>query len=185
MIILLFFNPTLGLWPHHVVMFFPANFLLVAIFFDYVMTRKPSLFMPDRKSRDWSRIARKCSILILIALLLAQTTFGFGFLRMLNTQGGTSGDYEVGVQYKIDVAKFIAQNSTGSNFTVSNTLMPGEIATEYNYLLNLYDKAQSGSVNTSYVVINNLSAPDPSLMQQLARYPKVNFGPLTLYMIRS
>jgi uncharacterized membrane protein len=185
MVILLFFNPTLGLWPHHVVMFFPANFLILAVLFDFAVTRKPRpTLMFNRKSRDWSRVARTCSILILLSIILAQIAFGFGFLRLLSIQGGTSGDYEVGIQYKTEIARFIAQNSNGSSFTISHNLTPGEIGTEYSYLLNLYNKTASDSANTSYVVINTLSTADSSLVLQLAGYPKFTFGPLTLYVIR-
>ena len=42
-LILLFFNPTYGLYTHELVMFFPANFLMVAVLFDFAVTRRKKM----------------------------------------------------------------------------------------------------------------------------------------------
>jgi Dolichyl-phosphate-mannose-protein mannosyltransferase len=180
-LILLFFNPTFGLYTHDLVMLFPANFLMVAVLFDYAMTRKGL----GKSLPDWPKIARISAILILVSILLAQITFGLGFLAFLNAQGGTAGDYGVGLQYKTEVAAYIAHNSNGSSFTISSSLTPGQIGVEYVYLLSLYDKTPASFANLNYVIIDNLSGLDPSLMQLLSVYPKVDFGPLTVYVVRS
>jgi hypothetical protein len=184
-LILLFFNPTYGLYTHELVMFLPANFLMVAVLFDYAMARRKKMGSSGRWRPDWPKIARIASAVILVSILLAQATFGLGFLAFLNSQGGTAGDYGVGVQYKIDVAAYIAHDSNGSSFTISSNLTPGQIGIEYDYLLGLYDKTPSSSANLSYVVIDNLTGLDPSLMGQLSGYQKVDFGPLTVYVIRT
>jgi Dolichyl-phosphate-mannose-protein mannosyltransferase len=184
--ILLFFNPALGLWPHHAVMFFPANFLMVAVAFDFAMTRKTSpMTIFGKRFRDWPRITRISAKVILLSILLAQLTFGIGFLGFLDSHGGTGGDYGVGLQHEMDVAGYIAQNSNGSSFTISSNLTPGQIGREYDYLLSLYNKTPSSSANLSYVVIDTLSGASPSLLQELSRYSKVDFGPLTVYVITS
>jgi len=64
-------------------------------------------------------------------------------------------------------------------------LTPGQIGVEYDYLLSLYDKTPASFANLNYVVLDNLSGPDPSLMQLLSVYPKMDFGPLTVYVVRS
>jgi hypothetical protein len=181
-LILLFFNPTFGLYTHDLVMLFPANFLMVAVLFDYAMTRRKSL---GKRLPNWPKIARISAIVILVSILLAQMTFGLGFLAFLNAQGGTAGDYGVGLQYKTDVAAYVAHNSNGSSFTISSSLTPGQIGLEYDYLLSLYNKTPASFANLNYVVIDNLSGLDPSLMQQLSGYPKVDFGPLTVYVVRT
>jgi hypothetical protein len=185
-VILLFFNPTSGLLPHHLVMLFPANFLMVAVVFDFAMTRNASSMTAlGRKLPRWPQIAKFSATTILFSILLAQSIFGIGFLGLLNSQGGTGGDYGVGVQYKMDVAGYIAQNSNGSSFTISSNLTPGQIGIEYDYLLSLYNKEPSSNASLSYVVIDNLSGANPSLVQQLSGYPKVDFGPLAVYVIRA
>jgi|GEM_PF-1956474 hypothetical protein len=184
-LILLFFNPTYGLYTHELVMFFPANFLMVAVLFDFAVTRRKKMGVSGRRRPDWPKVARVASAVILVSILLAQVTFGLGFLAFLNSQGGTAGDYGVGVQYKIDVAAYIAHDSNGSSFTISSNLTPGQIGIEYDYLLGLYNKTPSSSANLSYVVIDNLTGLDPSLMGQLSGYQKVDFGPLNVYVIRT
>jgi hypothetical protein len=181
-LMLLFFNPTFGLYTHDLVMLFPANFLMVAVLFDYAMTRKKGL---SKRRPDWPKIARISATLILVSILLAQVTFGIGFFAFLNAQGGTAGDYGVGLQYKAEVAAYIAHNSNGSSFTISSSLTPGQIGVEYDYLLSLHDKTPASFANLNYVIIDNLSGLDPSLMQLLSVYPKVDFGPLTVYVVRS
>ncbi|MGA2663365.1 MAG: glycosyltransferase family 39 protein [Nitrososphaerales archaeon] len=184
-VILLFFNPTYGLYTHHLVMFFPANFLMVAALFDHAMDRRGNAVRIHRRLPSWPKIARISAVLILASILLAQIAFGVGFLGFLNSQGGTAGDYGVGVQYKMDVAGYIAQNSNGTSFTISSDLTPGQIGIEYDYLLSLYDKAPSSSASLGYVVVDNLSGVDPSLLQQLSVYPRVDFGPLTVFVVRA
>jgi len=184
-LILLFFNPTYGLYTHELVMFFPANFLMVAVLFDFAVTRRKKMGVSGRRRPDWPKVARVASAVILVSILLAQVTFGLGFLAFLNSQGGTAGDYGVGVQYKVDVAAYIAHDSNGSSFTISSNLTPGQIGIEYDYLLGLYNKTPSSSANLSYVVIDNLTGLDPSLMGQLSGYQKVDFGPLNVYVIRT
>ncbi len=184
-VILLFFDPTYGLYTHHLVMFFPANFLMVAALFDYAMTRRASGSYPGRRLPSWPKIARILAVLVLASIILAQIAFGIGFLGFLNSQGGTAGDYGVGVQYKMDVAGYIAQNSNGSSFTISSNLTPGQIGVEYDYLLSLYNKTPSSSASLNYVVVDNLSGVDPSLLQQLSTYPRVDFGPLTVFVVRT
>jgi hypothetical protein len=181
-LILLFFNPTYGLYTHELVMFFPANFLMVAVLFDFAVTRRKKMGVSGRRRPDWPKVARVASAVILVSILLAQVTFGLGFLAFLNSQGGTAGDYGVGVQY---VAAYIAHDSNGSSFTISSNLTPGQIGIEYDYLLGLYNKTPSSSANLSYVVIDNLTGLDPSLMGQLSGYQKVDFGPLNVYVIRT
>jgi len=183
--ILLFFNPTYGLYTHHLVMFFPANFLMVAALFDHAMGRRGEATRIRKRLPSWPRVARISAALILASILLAQVVFGVGFLGFLNSQGGTAGDYGVGVQYKMDVAGYIAQNSNGTSFTISSDLTPGQIGVEYDYLLSLYDKTPSSSASLGYVVDDDLSGVDPSLLQQLSAYPRVDFGPLTVFVVRT
>jgi hypothetical protein len=125
-------------------------------------------------------------VLILLSILLVQTIFDLGFLNFIDTQGGTSGDYGVALEYKADVAKYIAQNSNGTSFTISNNLTPGAIGLEYYYLLSLYGKVPSTFGSINYVVINNVlgEGVDHLLLQQVSKDPKVSFGPLTVYTIR-
>ncbi len=184
-LILLFFNPTDGLYTHELVMFFPANFLMVAVLFDYAMTRRKKAGPSGRWHPDWPKIARILSAVVLVSTLLVQVTFGLGFLAFLNSQGGTAGDYGVGVQYKMDVASYIAHDSNGSSFTISSNLTPGQIGTEYDYLLSLYNKTPSSSANLNYVVVDNLSGIDTSLLQQLSANPRMDFGPLTIFTVRT
>ena len=184
-LILLFFNPTYGLYTHHLVMFFPANFLMVAVLLDYAMTRSEGSGRILRRLPTWPKVARMCAVLLLASILLAQIAFGIGFLGFLNSHGGTAGDYGVGVQYKTDVAEYIAQNSNGSAFTISSNLTPGQIGVEYDYLLSLYDRTPSSSASLNYIIVDNLSGVDSSLLQQLSTYPRVNFGPLTVFLDRT
>jgi hypothetical protein len=159
---------------------------MVAAAFDFAMTRKTSpTTMFGKKVRAWPRITRISAKVILLSILLAQLTFGIGFLGFLNSHGGTGGDYGVGLQHKLDVAGYIAQNSNGSSFTISSNLTPGQIGREYDYLLSLYNKTPSSSANLGYVVIDNLSGASPSLLQRLSGYSKADFGPLTVYVITS
>ena len=122
---------------------------------------------------------------VLVSILVSQIVFGIGFLGFLNSRGGTPGDYDVGVQYKIDVAAYIAHNSNGSSFTISYNLTPGQIGTEYYYLLSLYNKVPSTSASLHYIVIDNLTGANPSLSQKLSGDPRVYFGPLTVYVVRT
>jgi len=184
-VILLFFDPTYGLYAHHLVMFFPANFLIVAALFDHAMTRRENVTRIRKRLPSWPKIARISAVIILASILLAQIAFGIGFLGFLNSQGGTAGDYGVGVQYKMDVAGYIAQNSNGTSFTISSNLTPGQIGVEYDYLLSLYNKTPSSSASLNYVVVDNLSGADPSLLQQLSTYPLMDFGPLTVFVVRT
>ena len=203
-VILIFFNSTAGLWTHHVVMFFPANFIVVAILFDSAIGRKDSrstemttatntaaegaaATAPSSKLLPKLRFGKNAIVvLILLSILLVQTVFDLSFLNFINTQGGTSGDYGVALEYKADVAKYIAQNSNGTSFTISNNLTPGAIGLEYYYLLSLYGKAPSTFGSINYVVINNVlgEGVDPLLLQQVSKDPKVSFGPLTVYTVR-
>jgi hypothetical protein len=184
-LVLLFFNPTFGLYTHHLVMFFPANFLLVALLLDYAMTRRSRDSPLGGRLSSWSKVARYAAVVALISIVLAQVTFGVGLLGFLGSHGGTAGDYGVGVQYKMDVAGYISLDSNGSDFTISSDLTPGQIGSEYYYLLGLYDAVPSSSANLSYVVIDNLSGADPSLMHLLSADPRVDFGPLTVFVVRS
>ena len=184
-LILLFFNPTFGLYTHHLVMFFPANFLMIAVLFDYAMTRRKGISILGRRLPSWPKIAKISAVVVLASILLAQMAFGFGFLAFLNSTGGTAGDYGVGVQYKIDVASYIAHDSNGSGFTLSSNMTPGQIGIEYDYLLSLYSKTPASSADLNYVVIDNLTGADPSLLQELSGYPKADFGPLTVYVVQT
>ena len=184
-LVLLFFNPTFGLYTHHLVMFFPANFLMVALLFDYAMTRRNGAVIFGRVLPSWPRIARGAATAVLISIVFSQVVFGVGFLGFLGSHGGTAGDYGVGVQYKIDVARYISLDSNGSAFTISSDLTPGQIGVEYYYLLSIQNANPSPSANLSYVVVDNLSKADPSLLQLLSVYPRVDFGPLSVFVVRS
>jgi hypothetical protein len=184
-LILLFFNPTQGLYPFNLVMFFPANFLTVAVLFDYAMSRRKGASLLGKPRANWPKVARISAVVILISILLSQIAFGIGFLGFLNSKGGTQGDYDVGLQYKMDVAAYIAHDSNGSSFTISYTLTPGMIGTEYYYLLGLYNKVPSAFANLHYIVIDNLTAPNASLAQELSGDPKADFGPLTVYVVQT
>jgi len=184
-LILLFFSPNQGLYPFNLVMFFPANFLMVAVLFDYAMSRRKGISFLGKPLPSWPKIARISAVVILVSMLLSQIVFGIGFLGFLNSRGGTAGDYDVGVQYKVDVAAYIAHNSNGSSFTISYNLTPGQIGTEYDYLLGLYNKAPSAFASLHYIVINNLAGADASLSGELSGYPKADFGPLTVYVVQT
>ncbi len=184
-LILLFFHPTFGLLPHHVVMFLPANFLVIAILFDSALAHQSALSsVLKRRLKHGPKLARAAFLAVLISILLVQIIFEVGFLNFLSTNGGTAGDYQVGVQYKIDVASYIAQNSNGSAFTISYNLIPGQIGIEYYYLLSLYDKTPSIFADLNYVIINKLANVSSLLTQQLSGDPKVGFGPLTVYTVK-
>lgn len=184
-LILLFFNPTQGLYPFNLVMLFPANFLIVAVLFDYAMSRRKGVSFPGKPLPSWPKIARISAVMVLVSILLSQMVFGIGFLGFLNSKGGTPGDYDVGLQYKVDVAAYIAHNSNGSSFTISYSLTPGKIGMEYGYLLGLYDKVPSAFASLHYIVIDNLRGGNASLAKSLSGYPKADFGPLTVYVVRT
>jgi hypothetical protein len=179
-LILLFFNPPYGLAPYEVMMFVPANFLVVAILFDYALSRISNVGV-FQKSIARQKLGRMIVIAILISVILVQIGFDVGFNSFLARYGGTAGDYEIGVQYKIEVASYIAQNSNGSSFTISYNLTPGQIGLEYYYLLSMYDKTASTSANLHYIVVNNLSNPSQSFLSDLSGYQSRTFGPLTVY----
>ncbi len=183
-LILLFFDPTFGLYTHYLVMFYPANFLMVALLFDYAMTSNRGAGLATIPSPRWRKPVRVAATIILLSILLAQVTFGIGFLAFLNSHGGTAGDYGVGVQYKMEVASYIAHNSNGSAFTISSDLSPGHIGVEYDYLLSLYNKAPASSASLNYVIVDSLTGIDPTLMQQISADPRMNFGPLTVYTVQ-
>lgn len=168
-IILLFF--TASLYPYHLLLLYPVNFLIVAILLDF-------LFVQATKFTAQKQI-EIFIFAILFIVLSSQIIFDQGFLNFLGTYGGTSGLYEVGVQYKIDLTKYIAQNSD-QNFTISYFLTKNEIGVEYNYLLNMFGKSPSDSATLRYIVTNNLSN---NQQQSLSNYQHVNFGPLTLYVL--
>lgn len=184
-LILLFFNPTQGLYPFNLVMLFPANFLMVAVLFDYAMSRRKGMSFLGEPLPSWPKITRIFAAVILVSMLLSQIVFGIGFLGFLNSKGGTTGDYDVGLQYKVDVAAYIAHNSNGSSFTISYNLIPGQIGMEYGYLLGLYNKVPSAFANLHYIVVDNLRGTNASLLQRLSGYPKANFGPLTVYVVQT
>lgn len=176
MLILLFFNPPY-LLPHEVTILFPANFLAVAIFLDALMSKR----LGATPFRRISMPARGLAAAVLLLILVAQVIFAIGFLAFLNSHGGTGGDYGVGLQYKQEVASYIAFNSGGRSFTISSDLIPGDIGTEYTYLLSLYGKVPSDTATLNYVVIDNLSYVSPALAHRLANGTGVDFGPLTVY----
>jgi hypothetical protein len=184
-LILLFFNPTQGLYPFNLVMLFPANFLTVAVLFDYAMSRRTGISFRGKPLPSWPKVARIAAAVVLISMLLSQIAFGIGFLGFLNSKGGTPGDYDVGLQYKADVAAYIAHNSNGSGFTISYNLTPGQIGTEYDYLLGLYNKVPAAFANLHYIVIDNLTGANAPLSQKLSGYPKADFGPLTVYVVQT
>jgi len=184
-LILLFFNPAQGLYPFNLVMLFPANFLLVAVLFDYAISGRKGASFLGEPLPSLPKVARIFAVVILISILVSQMAFGIGFLGLLNSKGGTPGDYDVGLQYKVDVAAYIAHNSNGSSFTISYNLTPGQIGMEYGYLLGLYNKVPSAFANLHYIVIDHLRGANASLLQELSGYPKADFGPLTVYIIQT
>jgi hypothetical protein len=185
MLILLFFQGgSAGLWPHHFTMFFPANFLVVAILFDFMISRtKKSRSVANTVIGRKHELVKVAGVGILLSIIIVQAGVLIGFFELLNAQGGTAGDYGVGVQYKIDVAAFVAGNSNGSSFSISQDLKPGNIGSEYYYLLGLYGKTPLTNGEISYVVINKLNSVNPSLLQQLSGHPTASFGPLTVYTV--
>lgn len=173
--LLLLFDPKFGLLPHEVVMFLPANFLVIAILFDR------GLAAAKRGPLD-GRVVRLMTVAVLLSIVLVQAFFFVGFNTFLLRHGGTAGDYGVGVGYKIDAVKYIIQDSNGTSFTVSSDFSAGNIASEYVYLLTMYGKTASNSASTLFVVIDNLAPPSGSLLARLASYPNRSFGPLTVYV---
>ena len=179
-LILLFFNPPYGLGPYEIMMFVPANFLVVGILFDYPIYHISNLNVFRRRNMGL-KIGKAIIVAIIVFIILIQVGFDLGFNSFLSHYGGTSGDYEIGVQYKIQVASFIAQNSNGSSFTISYNFTPGQIGLEYYYLLSMYDKTPSTSANLHYIVVNSLASPNKFFLSQLSDYRHKAFGPLAIY----
>jgi len=166
-LILLFF--TGPQYPHHLIMLYPAQFLIIGILFDFVLQKSKKI------KYGWH--VKILTLLLLAFILSIQFAFDYGFLNFLQTNGGTTDFYEIGVLYKIEVAKYVA--STPGNFSLSYSLKPNDIGLEYKYLLTLFNRTVSDYPSVQYVVVNSLN---PSM--NLSQYQKVNFGPLTLYSIR-
>lgn len=174
-LVLLLFNPPF-LLPHEVTMLLPANFLVVAVFFDALLSKK--------RWRAFGRVsvpARALAVAVLLLIIVSQAVFAVGFLAFVGAHGGTGGDYGVGLQYKQEAAQYMAQTSNGKGFTISSDLTPGDIGVEYTYLLSTYGRAPSKTASLNYVVVDGLSHVDPSLVQSLSNDTKADFGPLTVY----
>jgi 4-amino-4-deoxy-L-arabinose transferase-like glycosyltransferase len=174
MLILLFFNGPL--YPYHLLLLLPVNFLLIAILFDFLLGKSEKMrFKQQLKFLIW---------IVLFTVLFAQLIFDQAFLNLLNSIGGTRGLYEIGVKYKLELSSFVAKNSP-QNFSISYSFKPNDIGIEYNYLLGLFNKSTSDSPDVHYIVVDNLSNRlNTSELQSLSNYQKVNFGPLTLYVLR-
>jgi 4-amino-4-deoxy-L-arabinose transferase-like glycosyltransferase len=187
MLTLLFFYPTDGLWPHYFVMFYPATFLILAVLFDFLASSKLASLLRARRAKNETALALKIGAVVLLLFIISiQAIFDFGFLSFVASYGGTAGDYGVGVQYKIDVARYIAQNSNGSSFTISSDFLPGNIGLEYYYLLSMYGKVPASSASTNYVIVDELATPaNSTLLALLAPYPEASFGPLAVYTVRN
>ena len=67
-LILLFLNPAYGLSAFHLTMFFPANFLMVALVFDYAMSRRKGINVLGRSLPSWPRIARISAVVVICSL---------------------------------------------------------------------------------------------------------------------
>lgn len=174
--ILLFFNPPY-LLPHEATMLLPANFLVVAVLFDALISRRSGVLQRGRASEAMKLL----TVTVLLLILVSQTIFAVGFLAFLNSNGGTGGDYGVGLQYKQEVANYIAQDSSGRSFTISSNLVPGNVGIEYTYLLSLDGKAPSNTASLNYVIVDRLSYVSPTLAQSLSNDTRVDFGPLAVY----
>jgi 4-amino-4-deoxy-L-arabinose transferase-like glycosyltransferase len=172
--ILLFFNGPL--YPYHLLMLLPVNFLAIAILIDFLMRKTEKL--------HFQRQLKFLIMTVLFAVLFVQVIFDQAFLNLLNKNGGTRGLYEIGVKYKLEAVQFVAENSPQS-FSISYSQKPNDIGIEYNYLLSLFGITPSDSPAVQYVVSNNLSPRlNTSEMQLLSNYQKVSFGPLTVYVVR-
>ncbi|HVC26590.1 MAG TPA: glycosyltransferase family 39 protein, partial [Nitrososphaerales archaeon] len=86
-LILLFFNPPQGLYPFNLAMLFPANFLMVAVLFDYALSGSEGISSLGKPLTSWPKIARISAVVILVSMLLSQIVFGIGFLGFLNSRG--------------------------------------------------------------------------------------------------
>jgi len=174
LLILLFFNGPL--YPYHLIMLLPVNFLTIAILIDFLLRKTEKLPLQQQ--------LKFLIVFVLFAVLFVQISFDQAFLNLLNKNGGTKGLYEIGLKYKFELAKFVAENSS-QNFSISYTLKPNDIGIEYKYLLSLFNKTPSDLPVVQYVVINNLSPRlNTSELQSLSNYQKVNFGPLTVCIVR-
>ena len=174
-VILLFFDPTFGLLPHEVVMFMPANFLAVALLLDQGLAA--------RWRAPWrGRAVRVATAAVLLSIIVVQAFFFAGFNAFLSARGGTAGDYGVGVGYKADAVGYVARDSNGTSFAISSDLSPGNIGTEYYYLLSTYGLTPSNGAGTLFVIVDDLNPPPASLLAQLSSFPSRSFGPLTVYV---
>jgi 4-amino-4-deoxy-L-arabinose transferase-like glycosyltransferase len=174
LVILLFFNGPLQ--PYHLLLLLPVNFLIIAILFDFLLEKAERM--------RFQKQVKFLILFVLVAILIAQIVFDQAFLDFLNKNGGTDGMYEIGVKYKLDVARFVTENSP-QNFSISYNLQPNDIGLEYKYLLSLYNKTPSSTPSVQYIVSNKLSIRLSSTeLQSLSKYQNVNFGPLTVYIVR-
>lgn len=170
--ILILFFFTGPQYPHHLIMLYPVQFLAIAILFDSVFAKTGKI--------NHGREIKALTFLLLIFILSAQMIFSQSFLSFLNNNGGTNGFYEIGVKYKLDVAKYAS--NTSENFSLSYSEKPNDIGLEYRYMLSLFNKTLSDNPAVQYIVVNQLSGSNES--QALSKYQHINFGPLAVYSVR-
>jgi Dolichyl-phosphate-mannose-protein mannosyltransferase len=176
--ILLFFNPTGGLLQFNTVGFLPANFLAIALFFDFVLTCGQKVHGRRHFAVQLLRIG---AIAILILILASQSAYDIHYSSLLSSQGGTRQD-GAGLQYELEASSYIANNSNHSTFTISNNMTPGEIPYEFCYLISSFGTNPT-LLNFSelhYIIVDEFSNPS-AISPNLSSYPKANFGPITVY----
>jgi 4-amino-4-deoxy-L-arabinose transferase-like glycosyltransferase len=91
-------------YPHYFVLTYPAPFVIIALGLEWCKTQV---------ARWQPRPAMMCTTGLLVAICAAFVAFDLSFVRFLDKNGGTAGDYGTVYRYKDQAARFALQRGVG------------------------------------------------------------------------